>query len=151
MMTDFFTDTYTIINQVPVSADTATKNVFIKNKISHCCRRSGIYDKSSETIIFKRDSWTVRSKDWKRFRQPTFENGGYYSLNDKSGCFTANSGDLLIFAEINDPAPESIAEFKALADKYKGMGGVITGTEVFINYRSDGKPWETNHIKFIRS
>ena len=69
---------------------------------------------------------------------------------DKGNFYTANVGDLIIFADIPDEVPETISEFTALTQKYKDIGGIISGVNVFINYKPDGTPWKTNHIELIK-
>lgn len=152
MLSDLFSDTYTIINQIPASETNAAKVAFKMRRITMCGKKDGLYDKSSETMIYRTNTWTVRTKDWRLYRKPVWTESGYYFLSDdeKAQYFTVCPGDLLIFGEINDSAPVSITEFNELRDKYRNNGGIITGSEVFINYRADGSPWVTNHIKIIK-
>lgn len=51
----------------------------------------------------------------------------YYSLkeSDQELYFTANIGDLLIFADITEPVPVTLQEFQALRDKYKTTGALL--------------------------
>ncbi len=152
MLSDLFGDTYTIVNQIPLSETNAAKTAFKMRRITMCGKRDGLYDKSSDTMIYRTNTWTVRTKEWRLYKRPVWTEGGYYALsdNEKAQYFTVCPGDLLIFGEISDAAPVSITEFNALRDKYRNNGGIITGSEIFIHYRADGSPWATNHIKIIK-
>lgn len=145
-------ETFTIINQIPQSASIATKTAWKKHILTKCGKQNGLYDKSSGTMIYRANSWTAYIFDWQGYKQPNWLDGGYYMLSDeeKDNYFTANVGDLLIFGEIPDAAPTTIQEFNALATKYKDNGGIITGNEVYINYKPDGTPWKMNHIELIK-
>lgn len=152
-LSDLDTDIFTIINQIPSSQTIATKTAWKKHRLVKCSKKDGIYDKSNGQMAYKANTWTAYIKDWQSYRKPLWVDGGYYTLteNDKDKYFTVNVGDLLIFADIADNAPLSIQEFNALKDKYKDCGGVITGTEVYINYKNNGEPWRTNHIEVIKA
>ena len=117
-----------------------------------CGKKDGLYDKTSGAMVFKANTWTAFVYDWEQYRKPLWTDGGYYALSDadKGGHFTVNVGDLLIFAEIPDAVPKTLQEFNALRDKYKDSGGIITGSEVYINYKPNGAPWRTNHIEIIK-
>lgn len=143
---------FTIINQIPTSQSIPTKVAWKKRLLTKCNKKDGIYDKSSQEIVHKANTWTAYIFDWPDYKPSLWVDGGYYSLSDnlKDTCFTATVGDLLIFAEIDDPAPTSIREFDALRDKYKDHGGIITEAEAYISYRPNGKPWRTNHIEIIK-
>ena len=150
-LSNFSGRTFTIINQIPQSKEVSTKVAWDRHTLLNCGKRSGIYDKSSGTIAVKSNTWTVYVHNWQNYRAPNWQ-GGYYSLNneERKQRFTANVGDLVIFADISYPAPSSAAEFTALVQKYRDLGGLISGTEVYINYKSDGTPWKTNHIELIK-
>lgn len=145
-------EVFTIINQIPVSATAATKAAWHKFRLVGCDKKEGICDKTSGTMLYKANSWTAYIKDWKHYRKPTFTDGGYYALSDgvKDRYYTANSGDLLIFADISDPVPKNLAEFNEMVKKYKGISGVITGVSEYIHFKPNGEPWKTNHIELIR-
>lgn len=151
-LSDLNSQHFTIINQIPTSQTVSTKRAWKKHFLTKCNRRDGIYDKSSREVIYKANTWTAYIFDWIDYMPPLWFEGGYYDLDDelKDRCFTVAVGDLLIFSEIDDPTPKSISEFDALRNKYKDYGGVVTGAEVYINYRQNGKPWRTNHIEIIK-
>jgi len=143
---------FTIINQIPQSSAVSTKVKWKKFRLSDCGKRDGLYDRSSGTMAYRANTWTAFINDWKNYKAPTFLDGGYYALDDewKDQYFTANVGDLLIFADIPDEAPTTIQEFNQLRDKYRDIGGPITSAEVYINFKADGTPWKTNHIELVR-
>lgn len=145
-------EVFTIINQIPECQDTATKKEWQKTTLFHCGKKDGLYDKSTGTMIYKANTWTAFIYDWTKYKPPLWLDGGFYSLSadEKSLHFTVNAGDLLIFSDIPDAVPSTLQEFNALRDKYKYNGGIITGQEVYINFRPDGKPWQTNHIEIIK-
>ena len=143
---------FTIINQIPTSQTISTKVAWEKYKLTDCGKRDGLYDKSSGTMAYKANTWTAYIGGWQEYKTPTWLDGGYYALPDdeKVEHYTANVGDLLIFSDITDEAPATLQEFTALRDKYKDMGGIITGQEVYVNYKPNGTPWKTNHIELIK-
>lgn len=145
-------ETFTIINQIPQSASVATKRAWKKYTLTGCDKKDGIYDRSSGTMVYKANSFTAFIYDWEHFMPPNWLKGGYYSLTDdeKSEFFTANTNDLIIFADIPDETPTTTAEFTALTQKYKDIGGLISGVNVYINHKPNGEPWRTNHIELIK-
>lgn len=145
-------ETFTIINRIPKSADTAEIIGYKKHTLLNCGKRDGLYDKTSGQMIYKANTWTAYVHSWQNYKKPLWISGGYYALSDaeKDNFFTVDVGDLLIFADISEAVPNSIAEFNALRDKYKNCGGIVTGCEVYINYKPNGKPWKTNHIELIK-
>ncbi len=145
-------ETFTIINQIPQSASVATKRTWKKYTLTGCDKKDGIYDKSSGTMVYKSNSFTAFISDWEHYKAPNWLEGGYYSLTDdeKSAFYTANTNDLIIFADIPDLAPTTTVEFTALTQKYKDIGGLISGVNVYINHKPNGKPWRTNHIELIK-
>lgn len=151
-MSNLFSETFTIINQIPQSQTQANKVKWKKHFIHNCDRRDGIFDRSSGTMAYRANAWTVWCKDWKRYKPPIWTSDGYYALGDdeKDDFFTANVGDLIVFAEIPDVVPTTVQEFQALKTKYNDNGGLITQAQAYINYRPDGTPWATNHIEMIK-
>lgn len=145
-------EVYTLINQIPESNGTAKITSWKKHRIESCGKRDGLYDKSSGQMFYKANTWTAYIGDWQRYKKPLWNEGGYYSLkkSDQELYFTANIGDLLIFADITEPAPVTLQEFQAMRDKYKNNGGIITSVEAYISFRSNGEPWKTNHIEVIK-
>lgn len=152
MLSNLNHETFTIINQIPQAPNIATKIKWKKFTLKGCDRRDGLYDKSSGTMVYKANSFTAYISDWQHYKDHTWLDGGYYALADvdKSGYFTANVGDLIIFADIPDETPTTIAEFTALTQKYKDIGGLISGVNVYINHKPDGTPWKTNHIELTK-
>ena len=146
-------DSFTLINQIPKSETVATKTAWRKNILTMCGKKDGIYDRSSGGMIYKANTWTAFIFDWQNYKKPLWTAGGYYALtqSEQAQWFTVSVGDLLIFADIPDTAPESLQEFNTLRDKYKDSGGIITGAEVYIRFKPDGTPWRTNHIEVIKS
>ena len=151
-MTKLFTDKCTIINQIPTSQTNRAKIAWKKHVITQCDIRNGFYDRSTDTMVYKAGSWEVLTKDWAKYLSPTWVDGGYYTVPDidKDSYFTVGVGDLLIFAEISDPVPTNTTEFNELRSKYENMGGIITGHEVYMHFKPNGSPWNTNHIKIIK-
>lgn len=152
MRSELFGETYTIVNQIPSSSVNAAKVLWKMRRLTQCGKRDGLWDKSSDTMIYHSGSWTVRCREWHSYKKPSWNEGGYYSLSDedKPRYYTVSPGDLIIFGEISDAEPDSLSGFNALRDKYRDSGGIITGSEVFIHYYADGSPWITNHIKIIK-
>ena len=143
---------FTIINQIPTSQTVTTKIAWKKYKLTDCGKRDGLYDKSSGTMAYRANTWTAYISDWQQYKPPTWLGGGYYALsdNEKAEYYTANVGDLIIFADVADTTPTTLQEFNALRDKYKDIGGVITSQEVYIKHKPNGTPWKTNHIELIK-
>lgn len=156
MMSNLFSETFTIINQVPISQTNPDKSKvkYKKHYIHKCDRRDGIFDRSTGTMAYKANAWTVWCKDWEKYKPPIWTSDGYYALSDfeKDDYWTANVGDLVIFEKLSDvePAPETVQEFQALVNKYRENGGQITQAQSYINYRPNGTPWDTNHIEMIK-
>lgn len=152
MMSDLFSETFTIINQIPQSQTVPTKVLWKKHFISMCDRRDGIFDRSTGTMAYKANAWTVWCKDWEKYKPPIWTANGYYTLGDdeKDDYFTANVSDLIVFAEIPDIVPTTVSEFQALVNKYRENGGQITQAQSYINYHADGTAWATNHIEMIK-
>ena len=151
-LTNLENETFTIINQIPQSASVATKRMWTKYTLKGCDKKDGIYDRSSGTMVYKANSFTAYVSDWEHYKAPNWLDGGYYALTDdkKVDYFTANVNDLIIFADIPDEAPTTTAEFTALTQKYKDIGGLISGVNVYINHKPNGEPWTTNHIELIK-
>ena len=103
-------------------------------------------------MMYKANTFTVYIKDWEQYKPPHWLENGFYALADvdKKGLYTANVGDLIIFADIPDVAPTTTTEFTALTQKYKDIGGLISGVNVCINYKPDGSAWKSNHIELIK-
>lgn len=141
---------FTIINRIPTSADDPQITAWVKRVIDGCDVQNGLYDKTNGTMIYKSNTWTAWVDDWERYKPPMWVDDGFYALADKTGFYTANTGDLLIFGAIDDPAPTTTQEFQTLMTKYRDMGGLITGVQAYINYRLDGTPWRTNHIEIVK-
>lgn len=152
MLSNLNHETFTIINQIPQAPNVATKTAWKKHTLKNCDKKSGVYDKSSGTMFFKANSFTAYISQWQEYKNPDWFSNGFYALadEDKNKYFTANVGDFIIFADIPDETPTTTAEFVALTQKYKEIGGIIEGVNVFINYHPNGTPWETNHIEIVR-
>lgn len=144
--------TFTIINQIPTSPTNPTKRTWKKYVLTGCAKKAGIYDKSKEAMVYDANAFTVFCNNWQSYKEPLFTDGGYYALpeSEMDNFFTIKPKDLIIFAEIADSAPTTTAEFMALKSKYADCGGEITGAEVYIQYRSNGTPWRTNHIEILK-
>lgn len=145
-------ETFTIINQIPQSPSVATKTKWKKHTLKNCDKKDGILDKSSGTMIYKANTFTACIYDLEHYKAPHWLENGFYSMADidKNDYYTANAGDLIVFADIPDEAPTTTAEFAALTQKYKDIGGIINGVNVYINHKPDGTPWKTNHIELIK-
>lgn len=150
-LSNLFDKTFTVINQIPTSQTVATKIAWVKHTISGCDVVSGIYDKSTGNMVYKANTFTAYLKNWHNYREPNFSEHGYYSIykTDKT-LYTANVGDLVIFREIDDPAPTTLKEYNDLKMKYSKESGEASTVEAFINYHNDKTPWRTNHIELIR-
>ena len=146
--------TFTIINRIPTSATNAQIIAYKKHILSGCDVQTGFYDKTSGTMIYKANTWTAWLSDWESHRVPPWLENGYYSMASdvKHNFYTANNGDLLIFADIPDIVPKTTQEFQALVTKYKDLGGLITSANAYINYHDTEhkKPWKINHIELIK-
>lgn len=152
MLSNLKNQTFTIINQIPKNAETATKTAWKKKVLRGCGMQSGIFDKTSSSMIYKANTFTAYISDWRGYKAPNWLDGGYYALSDKdkANYFTVNVGDLIVFAQVSDPEPTTLQEFNAMVLKYKDNGGTITGTNAYINFKPDGTPWKTNHIEAIK-
>lgn len=146
MLSELYDKTFTVFNQVRFSDSIK----WVKNKIRYCSKKDGIFDKSNNQMKYTASSWTVRTKDWKRYKEPN-ENG-FYSLENEQmkNYFTIAPGDLIVFDDVSDDAPNDIKSFKLLCDKYKDCGGIVSSAEAFIHYDRYANPWKTNHIKAVR-
>ena len=144
--------TFTIINRIPTSASNAQIVGYKKYILYGCDVQNGFFDKSTGTMMYKANTWTAWLSDWKAFKEASWLNGGYYALadKDKGNYFTVNIGDLIVCEDIPDLAPTTIQEFQALVTKYKDNGGTVSSAQAYINYKSDGTPWKTNHIEAIK-
>lgn len=151
-LTDLFSEAFTIINQVPTSQSNSAIREWKKHVIRQCDKRDGIFDRATGTMAYKANSWTVSCKDWQTYRKPLWVDGGYYALTeyDKDRYWTANVGDLIIFADVDDVAPTTTQEFVALRTKYQNNGGTISSAQDYINYKPNGKAWKTNHIEMVK-
>ena len=141
--------TFTIINRIPTSDRNAHIAEYKKYTLYGCDVQDGFFDKSSGTMVYKSNVWTAWVGDWQHYKPPTWTDGGYYN-DAKDGYYTANNGDLLIFADIPDAAPTNEQEFQKLTVKYKNMSGLIITARAYINYKANGKPWKTNHIELTK-
>lgn len=152
MLSNLYNKTYTIINRIPRDENTVAAGSYVKHKLDMCSKRGGVYDKSSGTMVYKDNSWTAYIGDWEDYRPPHWLEGGYYQISEeeKADYFTVAVGDLLIFSDITDEVPANLNEFNALKEKYKDIGGIISSVEVFIQYKTNGEPWKTNHIEAIK-
>ena len=152
MLSNLKHETFTIINQIPQSASISTKVRWKKNTLHNCDKADGIYDRSSDTIVRKANTFTAYIGEWQRFRPANWIGDGYYAMADvdKDGYYTANVGDLIVFADIPDVEPASVAEFSALVQKYKDLGGIISSVTAYINYKPSGEAWKTNHIEVVK-
>lgn len=148
-LSDLSGNTFTLINQVPQSAGDPSVRIWVKRRIKGCQKRDGLYAGANDHTVFDKSAFTVFCNSWQSYRPPLFTDGGFYALSDtaKEPFFTVNPRDFIIFADVADNAPQSNAEFAALKKKYAGMGGVITGAEVYVQYKPNGTPWRTNHIE----
>lgn len=142
--------TFTIINRIPVSCDNAQIVSYHKHTLKECDVKNSFADKTSGATVCKANTWTAYIGDWEHYKAPIWQKGGFYALESKTGYFTAQNGDLLIFADIGDNVPENSQEFQALINKYKDCGGVITQATAYINFKDDKEPWKTNHIELIK-
>lgn len=151
-LSNFNTEVFTIINQIPISGEVNTKVGWKKHILRRCAKKDGLYDKSSGTMFFKANTWTAYLYDWQDYKAPGWIDDGYYALSEdeKEAFYTVNVGDLLVFGEIPDAEPTNIQEFNALVKKYRDNGGLITGCETYIKYKPNGNPWKTNHIEIIK-
>lgn len=152
MLSNLYNQTYTIINQIPTSAENAKKCAWVKHILKGCDRIGGIYDKTQGVMTLSSETFTVYCKEWQTYKPPAWLDGGYYALTDveKAEYFTVAKGDLIIFGEVDDPAPADGDGYDALIEKYSLNGGTVNDVQVFVNYKADGTPWQTNHIEIIK-
>lgn len=150
-LSELNSEVFTIINQIPTSADNAAVKEWKMYKLRKCDKKDGLYDKAKNQMYFKENAWTAFLSNWQSYKKPLWTDGGFYSLEDKTDCYTVNIGDLLIFADVSESVPTSRAEFEQLKAKYKNCGGTVTGCEVYVNYKRNGQPWKSNHIEVIKA
>lgn len=144
--------TFTIINRIPSSPENPQIIKWNKFELSNCGKQDGIYDKSTDSAIQRETAWTVYIFNWQEYKEPHWCEDGYYYLpdNEKNKFYTANSGDLIIFGKISEQTPKTEQEFQSLLKKYKNMCGLISSAKAYVNYKSNGTPWRTNHIEAIK-
>lgn len=154
MLSKLYCDRFTLICRIPVSAENNRTRLFEKHILSECAKHSGVYDRTTGTMFRGDNTFTVHTRDWRRYRAPIWTEGGYYALSDadRRGLYTVNRGDLLIFGEIAEEAPADVDEFDALTEKYALAGGTVSEAAACIAYRDELKliPWRTNHIRIIK-
>lgn len=150
MLSDLYNETFTIINQIPKSADTAAKAAWKKHTLKKCGRQTGIYDRTNGMMAYKANTFTAYIYDWESYKPANWSDGGYYASDDKDSYFTVNIGDLIVFADIPDLVPTTLQEFQSLVTKYKDNGGTVSSVQAYLKYKSDGTPWKTNHIEAIK-
>lgn len=149
MLSDLFDKTVTVINAIPKTEETPA--AWTKTVLSDCAVSGGIFDRSSGTMVYAANTFTVYARAWRKYRVPSFSDGGYYSVYPtEKDAFTANAGDLVILCAIDEDAPQTAKEFNDLRTKYAREGGILSSAEAFIRFKPDGTPWETNHIEMIR-
>lgn len=151
MMSNLFSGTFTIINQIPQSQAVPTKIKWKKHFIERCNRQYGIKDASTGTMAYKANAFVVNCKDVETFINADWIDG-YYTLPDdeKDKYWTASSGDLLIFAKVDDVEPATVAEFQSLVNKYKDIGGTLTAVNPYITINDKGEPTKTSNIEMIK-
>lgn len=146
MLSNLCDKTFTLINQIPQSQTNKKKIAWHKHTLTKCDVVGGVYDRSQHTLIKTSGEYTAYIKDWERYI-PAQQ---YYNMSDCSDKFTIAKGDLIIFSDIPEDAPSDGDSFDLLVDKYSGNCMTVSDFELYINYRSDGKPWKTNHIEVIK-
>lgn len=151
-LSDFNNQVFTLINRVPRDTETSATGSYIKHVLKNCGKKSGIYDRASGTMAYSANSWTAYLYDWKAYKPANWLDGGYYQMSaeEKANYFTVAVGDLLIFADIQDEKPATLNEFNAIKERYKDIGGIISSFEVYIQYKPNGEPWNTNHIEAVK-
>ena len=124
-MTDFLSNRFTLFFK--------RSDGYGKHVLNRCMKTGGRYDKTTRAMVNVPGIYTVYIGDWEDFR------GGKYTLS---------KGDLIVFENIPDSAPQSSDDFDALADKYNdGSRGMIIAN-VSENVLFDGGvPWSINHIE----
>lgn len=124
-MTDFLSNRFTLFFK--------RSDGYAKHVLNRCMKTGGQYDKTTHAMINVPGIYTAYIGDWEDFR------GGKYTLS---------KGDLIVFENVPDSAPQSSDDFDALADKYNdGSRGMIIAN-VSENVLFDGgAPWSINHIE----
>ena len=151
-MIDFYDKTITIFNFVPKEQGSAEFGSCFKTVISSAHYSSLIV--SGHEGVMKADGTQtfVYIKNISKYLPPTFQKGGFFNADTKKDEFwTANTGDLVVYREAHDSAPESFAEWKKLKDKYKTSGGgvISSAPSLLKRYSEDSKPFFVNHLEFI--
>lgn len=124
-MTDFLSNRFTLFFK--------RSDGYAKHVLKRCMKTGGRYDKTTHAMINVPGIYTAYIGDWEDFC------GGKYTLS---------KGDLIVFENVPDSAPQSSDDFDALADKYNdGSRGMIIAN-VSENVLFDGgTPWSINHIE----
>ena len=129
-MTEFMTNQFTVFFKHSAG--------FGKYIARHCAKIGGRYDKTVRAMINVPGIYTVYIGDWKDYVR-SYENGKYM----------LNKGDLIVFSEVNDPAPSTPDEFDELIDKYDDgySAMVVSNVSHNILFDNSNKPWGINHIE----
>ena len=126
--TNLWKSKVTIYNDLPATADTPRR--FERFVIERCQIQGGYVDKASATIRNTVNAKTVITKDVERYKTPV----EYRQLpeNERTGCFTVQVGDYIVFGEIDDTVANA-SDFAALQTKYKDCGIKVASVNASIN------------------
>lgn len=126
-MTDLWGSRVTIYNDVPASE--ISGRAFERFVIDKCNIQGGFVDKSDGTIRSVANAKTVITKDIEHYKSPE----DFYNMpeSERSGFYTAQTGDFVVFGEVPDVVSTAI-DFAELQDKYKNNGIKITSVSANI-------------------
>ena len=140
-MINLFNKQATIYNVIPKRGNSDIS--YSRRVLKKCNIQGGFNDKSNGTTRIVVNAKTVITKEVDRYKPPT-EDGFYgYQNTDRAEYFTANPGDFIVFAEVNDTVATPL-EFKNLQNKYKDNGMIITQAFAYLYGRSTDNVMMTN-------
>lgn len=127
-MTDLWKSKVTIYNDIP--SDKVNPRRFERFVISKCQIQGGYVSKTDGTVENIVNAKTVITKDVEHYKSPI----EYIALSKdlKEIYYTAQVGDFVVFAEVDDVITTS-EEFAKLQQKYKNKGMSITSVSESIN------------------
>lgn len=151
-LSNFNPQIFTIYNRITKGQESSEFAYAMRQRVENCASVGGVLDRTSGIMANRASTWTAFLHDWQRYKPPHWDKGGFYALSDseKRGTYTVNVGDLIVFGNVTDKAPESLREFNALCEKYKNNGGVVTSCQAYIMFDAQGRPWSTNHIEAVK-
>lgn len=127
-MTDLFTKTVTIYNDIP-ETDSAPRS-FERHIIEKCLISDKRTEKNQGTVTQNSGSKQIITKDISHYL-PSVE-FLEQSLLDRKNFYTVQTGDFIVFDVVNDVV-NTAKDFAELQKKYKSKGIKVTAFETYIN------------------